>query len=110
MFKKIFEQEKGETEFLSGKVERCSIQYIANYGALLILIEGDDRIYSIGPDQYIHPALHLTQPGDQVKIVASEDISQCTRDNMTLWRVHRFINHTLEKRLGREIPRWGWVN
>lgn len=106
MFKKMFEQPKGQTKGVSGIVERCSVQYTPNYGAFLILIEGDDRIYSIGPDQYIHPALHLTQPGDEVKIVAREDISQCTRDKLTLWRVHRFVNHTLEQRLGREIPRW----
>lgn len=109
MLKKLFETPKGASVSVEGRVDRCSVQYTANYGAFLILVEGDDRIFSIGPDQYLHPAIHLTQQGDVVFIKAREDLSQCSRDNMTVWTVTSIVNNTLEKRLGRVIPRWDSV-
>lgn len=103
---KFFQKQTADKAEIHGPVERCSAQYTSSYGAFLMLLSNDDRIFSIGPDQYIHPAIHLTKPGDHVIIEAYEDLSCATTDNMTVWTVKKFVNITLENRLGRPVPRW----
>jgi hypothetical protein len=101
MFSKLFTKTKPEQRSVEGAIERCSSQYTLNYGAFLILLKNDDHLYSIGPDQYINPEILLSYPGDSVSI-------ESTLNHDGVWKINKIINHTLEERLGKIIPRWAY--
>lgn len=96
--------EENPTLEIEGIIERCGSQYTPNYGAFVILLESSNKFFSLGPDQYIHPAIFLSSKLDKVKILYS-----AAPNDIGVHQIKKFENITLEHRLGKAIPRWAYV-